>query len=56
MNIDEFPVEILMKIFSYLPKYGNIALVNKQFYSIVSTLSDPKICLCLSEYLLVSIL
>lgn len=56
MKIDELPVEILMKILSYLPSYDKINLVNRQFYNVVCTLRDPEICLYLNEYLFVSVI
>lgn len=49
MKIDELPVEMLMKIFSYLPSYKNVSLTNKVFYSIACTTNDPNICLRISS-------
>lgn len=39
-TIDQLPVEILMKIFSYLPSYNQVSLVNKRFYDVVCSVSD----------------
>lgn len=53
--MEELPIEILMKIFSYLPSYDKVSLVNKKFYNIVCEMSDSKICLALNPDLFVSI-
>lgn len=45
MNIEQLPVEMLIKIFGYLPTYGEVSLVNKLFYGIACTVHDPNICL-----------
>lgn len=34
MNIDELPIEMLMKIFSYLNREEQVTLVNKHFYNV----------------------
>lgn len=44
MNIEELPVETLMHILSFLPSYGQVSLVNKNFYNIVCSI-DSSICL-----------
>lgn len=54
MNIEELPIEILMKIFNYLPSYKNVSIVNKHFYSIACDLYDSKINLELRSELFVS--
>lgn len=54
MNIEELPIEMLMKIFSYLPSYKNVSIVNKHFYNIACELCDSKICLELKSELFVS--
>lgn len=45
MNLDQLPVEVLTKIFSFLPAYGEVSLVNKLFYNIACQVNDPNICL-----------
>jgi len=40
MKIDQLPVEMLLKIFSYLPSYDEVTLTNKQFYTIACTMND----------------
>lgn len=40
IKIDELPVEILMKIFTYLPRYSEVALVNKVFYDVACSVND----------------
>lgn len=55
MKLEELPIEILLKIFSYLPSYDNVSLVNKQFYNIVCELCDSKLCLILNSELFVSL-
>lgn len=54
MEILQFPVEILMKIFSFLPSYANISLVNKKCYDVVRKIADPRICLTVTSNLFVS--
>lgn len=39
-TIDQLPAELLMKIFSYLPSYSQVSLVNKRFYDVVCSASD----------------
>ncbi len=45
MNIDELPVEMLMKIFRYLDRYKEVSLVNKHFYNVWCSSKDWKISL-----------
>lgn len=45
MKIDQLPVEMLMKIFSFLPTYSDVSLVNKLFYGISCKVNDSNICL-----------
>lgn len=45
MKIDQLPVEMLMKIFSYLPRHGELSQVNKHFYDLVCKVNDSKICI-----------
>lgn len=40
MNIEQLPVEVLMKIFSYLPSYNEVSLVDKRFYDVACTVND----------------
>lgn len=55
MELDQFSVEVLMKIFSYLPTYGSVLLVNKYFYNVASIVRDSKICLRLDSRFFVRI-
>ncbi len=55
MKIDQLPVEMLMKIFSFLPRYEDVSLVNKLFYEIACTVNDPNICLTIDERFFVRI-
>lgn len=52
--IEELPVEILVKILSYLPNYEKVSLVNKHFYAVVSTQINQQICLDLDAFLFVN--
>lgn len=45
MKIDQLPVEMLIKIFSFLPAKGEASLVNKLFYNIWCQVNDSNICL-----------
>lgn len=45
MKIDQLPAEALTKIFSFLPEYGDVGLVNKRFYDIACKVHDSKVCL-----------
>lgn len=47
LKMDKLPVEILMKIFSYLQRFDNVSLVNRQFYNVACTMNDFNICLSL---------
>lgn len=42
MKIDQLPVEIVMKIFNFLPMYNELKLINKQFYGVWCELKDSK--------------
>ena len=58
MKIDELPVELLMTIFSFLPRirnFENISLVNKKFYDVAGKLWDQTIRLRLDDWHLVSL-
>lgn len=52
--IDQLPVEMLLKIFSYLPSYGNVSLVNKLFYDVACKLNDSNVCVSFHSIFLVS--
>lgn len=54
--VDELPTEMLIKIFSYLPSYQNVSLVNKRFYEVVCVMNDRNIYLTLDSKFFVSIL
>lgn len=54
LSIDQLPVEILMKIFRYLPNCGQVSLVNKLFYNVVCSLNDIFLELFLDSKTLVS--
>lgn len=54
MKIDQLPVEILMKIFSYLPRHEDILLVNKYFYDVACKVNDANIILRINTRFLVS--
>lgn len=49
MNIDQLPVEILIKIFGYLPTFAEVSLVNRLFYDIACKVNDPNICLRINQ-------
>lgn len=49
MKIDQLPIELLIKIFSYQPTVREIALVNRHFYEIVTDLNDANICLRIDQ-------
>lgn len=38
-----------MNIFGFLPKYGQVSLVNKRFYGVVCKVNDSKICLHIDD-------
>lgn len=40
MKIDQLPVEMLMKIFSYLPTYGEVSAVNRTFNHVACTVNS----------------
>lgn len=50
--MDDLPVELLMKIFSYLPSYSNVSLVSKRFYEVACNVNE--VCLSLGSYFFVS--
>lgn len=53
MKLIEFPAELLDKIFSYLPSYGNVSLVCSKFYHVACSRANKKIIyVCLDEKLL----
>lgn len=43
--MDQLPVEILMKTFSYVPMHDEILLVNKLFHNIACNITDANDCL-----------
>ncbi|KAG4071586.1 hypothetical protein HA402_011740 [Bradysia odoriphaga] len=43
-SINQLPVEILIKIFGYLPSFGRVSLVNKLFYDVSCSVHASKIC------------
>lgn len=45
MKLDQLPVEILMKTFSYVPTHDEILLVNKLFHNIACNITDANDCL-----------
>lgn len=53
-KIDELPVEMLMKVFSYLPNYDTVSLVNKLFYNVACKLTDAGDYVKFSSIFLVS--
>lgn len=53
-KIDELPVEMLMKVFSYLPNYDAVSLVNKLFYNVACKLTDAGDYVKFSSIFLVS--
>lgn len=56
MKIDQLPIEMLMKIFNYLPAcYDEVPLVNKLFYSVACNVNDPHIVLRIDESFFVRI-
>lgn len=53
--IDQLPVEMIMNIFSCLPNYYNVSLVNKQFYDVACKMNDRNVSLTLDDKFFVSI-
>lgn len=53
MHIDELPIEMLMQIFAYLPKYNAVSLVSKRFYDVACKVNDSTICLLFNVSFLV---
>lgn len=49
MKIDQLPVEIVMKIFNFLPMYNELKLINKRFYGVWCELNDSKTYLCIDN-------
>lgn len=48
-RMDQLPMEILLKIFSYVSDHKTVALVNRRFYDAVRTLDAPLIILGVFE-------
>lgn len=51
VKMDELPIEMLLKIFSYVPDRKPVALVNRRFYDVVCTLDEPQLCPAVYERL-----
>lgn len=49
MEIGKLPVEMLIKIFGYLPAYGKVSLVSKTFYDVACAVNDKNITLSLDS-------
>lgn len=45
MHIDDLPVEILVKIFRYLPTFNSVSLVSRRFYNVACDLGEHTIWL-----------
>lgn len=43
-KIDQLPVEVLIEIFRYLPRYDDVSLVSKLFYDVACLVRDSKNC------------
>lgn len=56
MNINQLPIEILIKIFGFLPAYENVSLVNKNFHDVVVkvTMNNPNSSLTVTQDFYVS--
>lgn len=52
MQLEDLPVELLLKIFSYLPSNKNVSLVNKHFYGVIC--NSHEVGLSLGSYFFVS--
>lgn len=54
-HIEQLPIEMLLKIFDYLPTFCDVSLVNKLFYDVACKVHDPHICLMVRQWLPVRI-